>query len=108
MPALPVIPIISADVFFLFILAKPFNEFNVFLTFKILFFEKIFIFLLITTFAAPFLIASFTNLWPSVFFPLTAKNKSFFLISFVLIDTLLKFIFLFIELLKFFLIKKLL
>ena len=38
---------------------------------------------------APFFIASFANLLPSNFFPLTAKNISFFFNSFELIDAFL-------------------
>ena len=41
---------------------------------------------------APFLKASFTNKFPSLFFPLIAKKISFFLISFELIEALLIFV----------------
>ena len=48
---------------------------------------SIVIFLFITTLIAPFFIASFANLCPSVFFPFIAKNKLFFFKVFELIDT---------------------
>ena len=40
-----------------------------------------------TDFLAPFFKASLTNLWPSVLFPLIAKNKLFFLRFLEFIDT---------------------
>ena len=100
MPTLPVIPIILAEEFFRIILAKLFNEEKVFFTFIKLFFGIFFIFLLTTTLQASFDIASFTKLCPSVFFPLIAKNKLFFFIVLVLIETPLYFIFLILLLLS--------
>ena len=78
---------IFADELSLVTLAKLFKEEKVFFTLIILLLEIFFIFLLTIDFMAPFLTASFTNLCPSVFFPQIAKNRLFFFIVFVLIDT---------------------
>ena len=78
LPALPVIAIILARLYFLFNFAKLFKNIVVSLTLVIflLFFlsEE-------TTHLAPLLKASLINLFPSLFFPLIAKNKlSFFML----------------------------
>ena len=83
-PTLPVMPIIWAKVLSLVILAKLFKEEKVFLTFIKFFFEICFLFLATTHLTAPFLRASLTKLCPSVFFPLIAKKRSFFLVVFEL------------------------
>ena len=49
--------------------------------------------LLTTAIDAPLLKASFINRLPSLFFPLIAKNISFFFISFELIEAFLIFVF---------------
>jgi murE/murF fusion protein len=71
----------------LVILAKFHRLEKVFFTLIILLLEIFFIFLLTMDLAAPFLIASFTKECPSLFFPRIAKNKLFFLMVFVLMDT---------------------
>ena len=87
LPTLPVIPIISALAIFLVKLAKSLREEKVLFTFITLFFDIFFIFLLTIDLIAPFLIACFTKLCPSLFFPFIAKNKLFFFIVFVSMDT---------------------
>ena len=70
-----------------------------------LFLKIFFTFLLTIDLIAPFRIASAKNLWPSVFLPFIAKNKLFFFIVLVLIETPLYFIFLILLLRAFFNIK---
>ena len=78
-PELPVIAKISALELALFSLANLFRKFIgsgtliIFLVF-LLFFELIMR-------LAPFFIAFETNLFPSLFFPLIAKNKLFYLVN---------------------------
>ena len=86
-PTLPVIPTICATDFCLFAIANFFKWDNVFFTLITLLLGTLFKNSLIITFFAPFFIASLTNLWPLFFFPLIAKNKLFFLIFLVLIET---------------------
>ena len=69
------------------------KNFNVSSTLIFLLFFFDLIILLTIAKLAPLEKASFTNLLPSLFFPLIAKNTSFFLISFELIEPFLIFAF---------------
>ena len=91
MPALPVTAIILAEENSLFNFAKLFKkeiESLTFIIFELLIFDVE----EVTTHPAPFFIASATNLLPSFFFPVIAKNKFSFLIDLVSIERPLKFV----------------
>ena len=92
-PQLPVIAITLEEEFVLIILDILVNKSKEFFTFICLL--KFFLLLILFTIAkdAPLFKASFTNLLPSLFFPFIAKKRSFFLISFELIDPFLIFVF---------------
>jgi len=92
-PQLPVIAMILLSEFSL--TTEDVSVKNFKLSFTLICLEKFFNLSMVLTTAkeAPLLNASFTNKFPFLFFPLIAKNMSFFFISFEFIDAFLIFVF---------------